>query len=546
VKICLAQLNYRIGDFAGNQQKILTAIQEARLAGAELIVFSELAICGYPPEDLLDYDWFIDACENAVAEISTQAQGITVVIGGIQRNPGKGRKLFNTAFVIQEGKVQVQHKTLLPTYDVFNELRYFEPANHYRLFEIGDIKFGVLICEDLWESFNDFTYSESALKELKKLQPDLLLNPAASPFHAGKDEVRIQVLTHAAEYLGVPVLNVNQLGAHTELIFDGSSIAVDVHGNLPCRMPDFKEALVYLDYQSRQIALSHPEKHLYQQTDGIDELYRALLFGIQEYFDKMGFRKAVLGSSGGIDSAVVQALATAALGAENVCALLMPSAFSSEGSVNDALLLSKNLRNVHHIIPIENGYEAIQQMLVSHFAGTVFGVAEENLQARIRGILLMAWSNKFGDILLNTSNKSEMAVGYSTLYGDMCGGLSVLGDVYKTRVYELAEHINRVQGNVIPVEILTKAPSAELRPGQKDIDSLPPYDVLDPLLTGYIEQRKSKRALIAAGFDADMVERIVNLVNRNEYKRFQAPPILRVSPKSFGGGRRMPLVARYD
>jgi len=542
MKICLAQLNYHIGDFTGNRNKIINAIEQARSEGADLIVFSELAVCGYPPQDLLDYAWFVDACMQGVLDIAQVCQGITCVLGSVDRNPGKGRSLFNAAHILRDGKIiGTQYKSLLPTYDVFHEARYFEPATAVSATRLGDTTAGILICEDLWDHYNDFTYSRVPLSDLKAQGAALLINPAASPFHSGKRKKRIEVLRDNARRFQIPVVYVNQVGAHAELIFDGNSMVMDAHGKVVLELPSFREALAYTELSAGSFGA---QECIAAEENELETLKEALVFGIRDYCQKNGFKRVVLGSSGGIDSAVVQTLASLALGPEHVHALLMPSQYSSSGSVDDAVHLSDNLGNSYSQIPIRQVFDATLDALKPGFGDLPFDVTEENMQARIRGQLLMAWSNKFGHLLLNTSNKSEMAVGYSTLYGDLCGGLSPLGDVYKTEVYALAAHLNK-QGMLIPEDIIHKEPSAELRPGQKDSDSLPPYEVLDGILRLYIEERMGKSAIEAAGFDASLVQRVLQLVNRNEYKRFQAPPILRVSRKAFGGGRNMPLVARY-
>lgn len=546
MKICLAQLNYRIGDFSANVGKIKAAIAEARTAGAGLILFSELAICGYPPEDLLDYDDFIARCEKALDEVALAATGITVVIGSVARNrEEEGRRIANAAYVLRDGNRLEQWKTLLPTYDVFHEARYFEPAESIVPFVVEEVPAGVLVCEDIWEHFAGFQYAESPIERLEAAGIRLLLNPSASPFNEGKGELRDAVLRDTVKRLHTPVAYVNQLGAHADLIFDGGSTAMNKLGEVVLRLPRFKEALGYVHFDGNDLLAVSGEQVPVTESSGIGLLREALVFGLREYCLKSGFLSAVLGSSGGIDSAVVQALASEALGAENVHAMLMPSGFSSEGSVNDARQLSQNLGNPFEIVPIAGLFDQFNQSLAPLFAGRNMDVTEENIQARIRGILLMAASNKFGHLLLNTSNKSEMAVGYSTLYGDLCGGLSVIGDVFKTRVYALARHINEVHGPVIPEAIINKAPSAELRPDQKDSDSLPPYETLDPLLRDYIEACKGRETLLADGYDEALVNRVLQLVDRSEYKRYQAPPILRVSRRAFGQGRRMPLVACY-
>jgi NAD+ synthase (glutamine-hydrolysing) len=443
---------------------------------------------------------------------------------------------------MQEGEItHTIQKSLLPTYDIFNEARYFESEENCQIIEYKGVKIGIAICEDLWDVYNDFHYKYSPAQQLKKAGAALIIHPSASPFHVGKGGVRDAVFEGNIQRFQLPICYVNQVGAHTELIFEGDSQAINSLGKTVCELPYFSEKLAYIEYKDGDFYESPVEP---VQYDEIETLHRALVFGIREYFGKMGFTKAVLGSSGGIDSAVVQALATEALGSENVLPVLMPSAFSSEGSVTDAEQLSINLGNTWHTLGIADIYDQFNQVLDPVFAGKAFDLTEENIQARTRGVLLMAISNKLGHILLNTSNKSEMSVGYSTLYGDMCGGLSPLGDVFKMRVYALARYINR-NDEVIPDNIITKAPSAELRPGQKDSDSLPDYPILDEILTLYIEEKKGRAEIKALGYDPGVTDRIINLVNRSEYKRYQAPPILRVSTKAFGSGRRIPLVAKH-
>ncbi|MBL7812518.1 MAG: NAD+ synthase [Bacteroidetes bacterium] len=542
MKICLAQLNYRIGDFEANTRKISEAIQEARTAGADLVVFSELAVCGYPPEDLLDYPWFIEKCEQSLEAVAESCQGIAAVVGGVMRNHDDGRSLYNVACFMQNGRIEhVVRKTLLPSYDIFHESRYFEPSDSVQVIDFMGIRIGIAICEDLWDMYNDFRYRKSPVKTLKEAGAKLVIHPSASPFQLGKMQMREKVFEGNADRFELPVVYLNQVGAHTELIFDGRSAALNRNGDEIKQLPAFSEALEYIAFDGNDF-FGQPVTE--EPKEEIVLLHEALIFGLREYFAKMGFTKAILGSSGGIDSAVVQALATEALGAENVWPVLMPSQYSTDGSVADATTLSENLGNAYTIAPIRGIYDAYMECLSPVFANRPFDVTEENLQARARGMLLMAMSNKFGHILLNTSNKSEMAVGYSTLYGDLCGGLSVLGDVYKMKVYALARYINR-EKEIIPQVIIDKAPSAELRPGQKDSDSLPPYPLLDEILEFYVERRFGKDEITAEGYDHQTVDRIINLVNRNEYKRFQAPPILRVTKKAFGKGRLMPLVARY-
>ena len=543
IKFCLAQLNFKIGDFEGNTAKIADTIFNAKQKGADLVIFSEMSVCGYMPDDLLDYPWFVEKCEQSLEAVAQSCQGIAAIVGGVMRNPHKGRLLQNVVCFMQNGRIQQTiAKSLLPTYDVFSESRYFEPAQETEIIEFKGHKIGIAICEDIWDIYNDFEYKTSPGSILKELGAEIIINPSASPFNLGKQSLRNRVFSGQASRFDLPVIYANQVGIHTELIFDGASRVINSNGEIALQLPDFKESIQYIEFKNNQFQSSNTVPI---EPDEIETLHSALIFGIQDYFKKMGFKKSVLGSSGGIDSAVVQALLSEALGPDNVLAVLMPSQFSSDGSIHDAKQLSENLGNPFEIIPIKDIFDQYTSSLASIFEGREFNVAEENIQARSRGVLLMAISNKLGNILINTSNKSEMAVGYSTLYGDMCGSLSVLGDVYKGQVYALARYINRNEV-MIPQEIIEKAPSAELRPGQKDSDSLPDYDVLDEILKLYIEGRKSKDEITMEGYDSQVVERIVNMVNANEYKRYQAPPIIRVSSKAFGKGRIMPLVAKFQ
>jgi NAD+ synthase (glutamine-hydrolysing) len=543
MKIGLAQLNIHVGNFRANTDKIIRALQTAESQGAELVVYSELSVCGYPSRDFLEFDDYINKCKEAIDEIATHTAKTAVLIGAPQRNPrAEGKDLFNSAWFIYEGKVQfVVHKTLLPTYDIFDEVRYFESNTDFKLFEFKGKKLAITICEDIWNVGNDNPlYTTCPMDELVKLKPDLMLNLSASPFSYAQHEERMKVVRANCLRYDLPMIYVNQVGAQTELIFDGGSVVVDAKGNTIEQLSFFEEEIRVVDIDSKP-AVSRPTVNSHQPTELIHD---ALVLGIRDYFAKLGFKKAILGLSGGIDSALVLCLAVEALGKDNVLSVLLPSAFSSDHSVNDSLQIAKNLGSPHETIPIEEPFQSYLSTLKPFFKELPFNLAEENLQARVRGTLLMAMSNKFGYILLNTTNKSEAAVGYGTLYGDMCGGLAVIGDVYKTQVYELARYINR-NGEVIPKNIITKAPSAELRPGQKDSDSLPDYDILDKVLYQYVEKRQGPKELVAAGFDKALVDRVLRMVNMNEWKRFQAPPILRVSPKAFGMGRRMPIEGKY-
>lgn len=548
MRIALAQLNFRIGDFESNTEQILAEIRHCEQDGVDLLVFSELALCGYPPLDFLDYGHFITRVYDCMGQIAEACGAITVIVGAPSRNPDlNGKNLFNSAWVLHKGKVQqIVHKTLLPTYDVFDEYRWFEPNRSFSCVEVKGIKVALTICEDLWNMDDDPLYTFWPMKELIREQPALMVNIAASPFNYRHAEARKNILRKNVLEYRLPLVYVNQVGAQTDLLFDGGSMMMDASGTILHELPYFREAttLVELDLEAgKEFSEALPSSD--NQMQEAEKIRLALVMGISDYFRKMGFGRAVLGLSGGIDSALVLALAAEALGPENVRAVLMPSGFSSEHSVSDSLEMVKRLGCEYEIIPIEPMYQSVLQAVEKDFAGLPFGLAEENIQARVRGLTLMAISNKLGYILLNTSNKSELAVGYGTLYGDMCGGLSVIGDCYKTMVYELARHINE-RNQSIPENILSKPPSAELRPGQKDSDSLPDYAVLDAVLFRYIEEQKGADAIVAEGFEEQLVSRIVKLVNGSEWKRHQFAPILRISPKAFGRGRRMPLVARYQ
>lgn len=565
MKIALAQQNYHIGNFEENSKKIITAIEKAKKDGVDLIVFSELCICGYPPRDFLEFEDFINKCYESLDAIRQHADTIGVIVGSPARNLTKeGKDLFNAAYLLYEKKIIAEiHKTLLPTYDVFDEYRYFEPAFEWKVAEFKGKKLAITICEDIWNMGDNPLYRITPMEQLAPANPDVMINLSASPYNYAQDVVRASIVkAHTVKY-GIPMLYSNTVGSQTEIVFDGGSLVYDANGNKVKEMKYFEEDYAIFDLEElckkNTSSKKVEEKYYYSSAEvgqgedtikyltnekNIDEIYHALILGIRDYFSKMGFTKAILGASGGIDSAVVQALAVAALGKENVRAVLMPSQYSTSHSVEDAEKLGKNLGNAYDIVAIKNIYESFLSELKPVFKDLPFGLAEENIQARTRGNLLMAIANKFGYILLNTSNKSELATGYGTLYGDMAGGLGVLGDLYKVQVYALAKYINR-NGEIIPNNIITKAPSAELRLNQKDSDSLPEYDILDRVLYQYIEQRKGPKEIIAQGFDAALVARILKLVNTNEYKRNQFCPIIRVSCKAFGVGRRMPIVGKY-
>ncbi len=547
MKIAIAQLNYHIGNFAQNTSKIIDHIGKAKAEGAELVVFTELSVTGYYPHDLLERKEFIEQSEEALNQIAAHCNGIAAIVGGPRINPEpQGKKLFNSAFFMYDGAIQhVVNKSLLPTYDIFDEYRHFEPNKTFSVFDFAGKKIAITICEDLWdeqETQNEFgrekLYQLSPLKELSALNPDLVINISASPFSFNQENSRKNILIKNAIKYQLPIVYANQVGAQTELIFDGGSVYLNEKGEI-------QEELNYFEEDFRIIDTEISVQNLQPKTDYIEKIYHALVLGIRDYFTKMGFKKATLGLSGGIDSALVLVLAVRALGKENVRVLLMPSRYSSDHSIDDALQLARNLDIQYEIIPIQPMVDSFEQSLSDVFANLRSDITEENIQARTRGILLMALSNKFGNILLNTTNKSECAVGYGTLYGDMNGGLSVLGDVYKTDVFKMANWINR-DLEIIPINTIQKPPSAELRPDQKDSDSLPDYDILDQILFDYIELNLSPDEIIAKGFDESTVLRTIKMVNTNEYKRFQAPPILRISSKAFGFGRRMPLVAKYS
>jgi NAD+ synthase (glutamine-hydrolysing) len=552
MKIALAQLNYLIGDFKGNLAKMAKAAEEAVRQGAEMVIFSELSICGYPPLDLLEREEFIDACRESLKQLAGQVDpSIGVLVGAPEFNPNpEGKLLFNSAFFLHNGTIQqVFRKALLPTYDIFDEYRYFEPSDTFSLLKFRGISFAVTICEDLWDEqpfegafSRSRLYRTHPLEELVRLGPEVIINLAASPFSHRKVAVKQAIFTGKAIRHGLPVLYCNQVGAQTELIFEGGSMAIDRDGKVVKRLAFFDEDFQVVDLEVfREGAQAIPDSG---PPDRIGMIADALICGIRDYFRKLNFSAATLGLSGGIDSAVTLVLAVRALGADNLHVLLLPSQYSSDHSISDSIMLAKNLGVSYHILSIEQVFNEFRNTLGPLFGSLPENIAEENIQARIRGTLLMALSNKFGNILLNTSNKSETAVGYGTLYGDMSGGLSVLGDVYKTDVYRLAGYFN-LNRELIPAHIISKPPSAELKPGQMDTDSLPPYEILDQVLEAYIEKQLSVEKVITLGFDRETVTRIVRMINQNEYKRYQTPPILRISSKAFGVGRRLPLVARY-
>jgi NAD+ synthase (glutamine-hydrolysing) len=562
MKIFLAQQNYHIGNFEYNTQKIIKAIEEAKAQGGDLIVFSELCVCGYPPRDFLEFNDFINQCYESINRIKEHADTIGVLVGSPAHNPKiEGKDLYNAAFLLYEKEIKAEvHKTLLPTYDVFDEYRYFEPSLEWNVVPFKGKKLAITICEDIWNIDDNPLYIICPMDKMMDQQPDIMINLSASPFDYMHEESRKRAIRNNVLKYKLPMVYCNAVGSQTEIVFDGASLVFDKDANLCKALPAFEEAVqsVILNddgticeqkVEPLQLAAGkgdavHITQPVLEPERNIDRIYKALVMGIKDYFIKMGFSKAILGSSGGIDSAVTLALACEALGKENVRAVLMPSPYSTEHSVNDAVQLSEALQDPYDIIRINTIYESFLATLKPIFQDLPFSLAEENIQSRIRGNLLMAIANKFGYILLNTSNKSELATGYGTLYGDMAGGLGVLGDCYKTQVYALARYINR-NWEIIPNNIIYKAPSAELRPDQKDSDSLPEYDVLDKILFQYIEKRQGPGEIKGQGFDAALVDRTLALVNRNEYKRNQFCPIIRVSPKAFGVGRRVPIVGKY-
>ena len=540
MKIALAQINYHIGNFDSNVEKIIAAIKTARYRESDLIVFAELAVCGYPPRDFLEFNDFIDLCERSIEKIAKECVGIAAIVGAPSYNKtSRGKRLYNSALFLEDGKIKsTHHKGLLPTYDIFDENRYFEAGPEYDIVEYKNQRIALTICEDIWNVEGSYLYQKSPLDSLETQNPDVIINIAASPFSYLQREKRDEILKWNVEKYKTPIVYVNHIGAQTEVIFDGGSKAFDEKGECVAACEYFVESLCYVDFDKDVIPV--PEK----SDTKMERIHQALVLGVQDYFRKLNFKKATLGLSGGLDSALTLAIAVEALGKENVMPILMPSEFSSDHSISDSLELCKNLGCDYYQIPIGDIYDKYITALGPLFKGTEFDVTEENIQARIRGTLLMAYANKFGAILLNTSNKSEIAVGYGTLYGDMAGGISVIGDVYKTEAFELSRHINSHR-KTIPENIITKPPSAELRPDQLDTDSLPPYELLDQILFQYIENSLSPSKIIKMGFDEQIVKQNLKRVNISEYKRHQSPPILRISPKAFGMGRRMPIVGKY-
>jgi NAD+ synthase (glutamine-hydrolysing) len=546
VKIALAQINPTVGDFTGNLEKIVAASRRAAESGARLTVFSELALCGYPPADFLEKPSFLARCRNAVDELAEATRLLpTAVVAGVAlpANGESGKRAVNAAVLVDKGRLVLeQHKRLLPFYDVFDEQRYFAPAKSQRVVELDGVRLAVTICEDAWNDKNFWPrrlYKADPMEELMSERPAVHINLSSSPFWHSKRTLRRHMLAAIARRDNIPVLMCNQVGGNDGLVFDGSSIALNAQGELIAQAASFTEDLVLLDPFTAP-AIPVPE------DDDTEAAYRALVLGTRDYVRKCGFKKVLIALSGGIDSALVAAIAKDALDAENVLGIGMPSPYSSAGSIDDSRRLAANLGIRFEVIGITGLFEGFSEALEPLFRGTKPDLTEENIQSRIRGNLLMALSNKFGALVLTTGNKSEMAVGYCTLYGDMVGALAVIGDLVKTRVYAICNWLNR-EGEVIPPAILEKPPSAELRPGQKDTDSLPPYEVLDPILEAYVERYETPECIAGAhGFDIGLVQQVVRLVERAEYKRQQAAPVLKVTSKSFGTGRRFPIAVKVQ
>lgn len=543
MKIALCQINTTVGDFNGNVEKILASLQKAKTDGCALALFPELTLTGYPPRDLLDRSSFLEEAQKALETVAQGARGIAAVVGTILENKGSGNGLFNSAVAVKDGQIlYTAHKTLLPNYDVFDEARYFTPASQpLTPFVYQGLKIGITICEDIWntEGFETHKlYQRDPLVELAKYQPDVILNLSASPFHTAKLSTRQKLLKAAAEKTKAPVLYCNLVGGNDELVFDGNSMITDAAGTVTQRGLSFEEDYLVYD-TNKPLKTAAPASE-----DEIETVHQALVLGTRDYVRKCGFEKVLIGLSGGIDSALVAVIASEALGPENVMGVTMPSPFSSKGSIEDSRQLAKTLKMEFQEIPISPLFNEALKNLTPFFAGKPPDATEENIQARLRGLTLMALSNKLNRLVLSTGNKSEIAVGYCTLYGDMCGGLAVISDIPKVMVYQLAKHINR-KGEIIPEATLTKAPSAELRPNQKDQDSLPPYETLDAILRLYVEENDSPDQIVKAGFDAGVVKDIVKKINQNEYKRRQMAPGLKMTGKAFGMGRRVPIAQKF-
>ncbi|MEH1867485.1 MAG: NAD+ synthase [Nostoc sp.] len=552
MKIAIAQINPTIGDLLLNAQKILEAAQRAASSGARLLLTPELSLCGYPPRDLLLNPSFVEAMSITLQNLAQDLPpNLAVLVGTVEPNPNAhisgGKTLFNSMALLENGQVkQVFHKRLLPTYDVFDERRYFEPGLQANYFTLDNIDIGVTICEDLWndeEFWGKRSYAVNPIADLAILGVDLIVNLSASPYTVGKQQFRETMLSHSAVRFQQPIIYANQVGGNDDLIFDGCSFALNRQGEIMSRARGFDTDLMVVEFDEVESdLLLGSVAPVYESED--EEIWQALVLGVRDYARKCRFSKVALGLSGGIDSAIVAAIATAALGKENVLGVLMPSPYSSEHSISDALALAENLGIKTNLLPIGELMQGFDQTLGDLFAGTEFGLAEENIQSRIRGNLLMAIANKFGYLLLSTGNKSEMAVGYCTLYGDMNGGLAVIADVPKTRVYSLCHWLNR-NNEIIPQNVLTKAPSAELKPGQVDQDSLPPYEILDDILQRLVHNHQSAVQIVAAGHDAVIVDRVIQMVARAEFKRRQAPPGLKITDRAFGTGWRMPIASNW-
>jgi NAD+ synthetase len=552
MKIRIQQHNPTIGDFEGNLELISDAIKAAESDGMDLLLLPEMATCGYPPMDLLEYDAFLDKIYEVNEEVVSQVNDLALVIGTVTPNDsGVGRKCYNSALIIQEGQVKAEiHKALLPTYDVYDELRYFEPGREFNCVELYGHKFGVTVCEDIWYNYSDpqyVTYDRHPARALVDQGAEMILNISASPYTRNKPEGREKMLKKNVEDLEVPILYANQVGGNAELISDGDSRAVDRDGTFVGRAAMFEEDKIEVDWEPGA-SLTTLSDIMPSVPSLPEQFFKGLRLGLRDYLQKTGVAdKLLVGLSGGIDSALVACIAKEAVGPDNVLGITMPSAFSSEGSVSDSEQLAYNLGIAFEEIAIKELYDEFNEALAPLFGEASFGLAEENLQPRIRGTLLMACSNKFGHMLLNTGNKSELATGYCTLYGDMAGGLGVIADLYKTEVYEVAHWLNNdyYKSEIIPKDILSKPPSAELRPDQKDSDSLPDYDTLDAILKAYLEEQRSVSEIADIGFDKETINRILSLVDRVEFKRAQSVPVLKVSSKAFGSGRRWPIVQRW-
>ncbi len=556
MKICLAQINPTVGDFRQNARKVCRFINTAKKNGADLIVFPEMSIVGYPPKDLLELSGFVDSNLKALEEVKDNVTGISAIVGFVDRNIARrGKNLYNAAAHIHGKKIISMHyKSLLPTYDVFDEDRYFEPAHNISLAMVSGRKFGISICEDTWGAdmvWPGTIHHKDPVASMIRQGAEIIINISASPFTIGKKDVRLKMLTNHVKRYNVPLVFVNQVGGNDDLVFDGNSLVINKKGVVVDRALSFEEDLLMVEFGGIDVSeggsksgSARKRTQTMAGEDEVESVYKALVLGTRDYVRKCGFKKAVIGLSGGIDSAVTAVIAARALGRGKVLGVTMPSNFSSKGSVEDSKVLAERLGIDFEIIPIKSIYNAYTKTLSGMFGGLPFDVTEENLQARIRGKILMALSNKYGYLVLTTGNKSELAVGYCTLYGDMCGGLAVISDIPKTMVYDIAEYINR-RKEIIPIDTIEKPPSAELRPDQKDQDSLPPYDILDGVLRAYVEESKDVGDIVGMGFDETLVKDIIKKVDRNEYKRKQAAPGLKVTSKAFGTGRRMPLAQRY-